>query len=163
MAERAPDRPVAGEAEVERRVAVLHRFRELLAQQRQKFQTYLKILDHERSDIETGDVDKLVAHVELEEQIVSEIYTFQKVIDPIDELYRSAFPVHAGESDVPSLKTALADLKIEVSRRNQENRVLLKRRMEIIRSEIAGFRNPLSSRKSVFAGGEGGSIIDIKG
>ncbi len=64
------------------RVAALRRFRELLVQQRAKFENYLMVLDHERADIESGDVDKLAAHVEIEEAIVSEIFTFQKVIDP---------------------------------------------------------------------------------
>jgi hypothetical protein len=107
-------------------------------------------------------VDRLVAHVELEEQIVSEIYTFQRVIDPLEDLYRAAYPA-AEESDVPTIKSSLAELKDEVAKRNQENRILLKQRMEMLRTEIAGFRNPLAARKSVYASGEGGGLVDIKG
>ena len=59
------------------RVAALRRFRELLVQQRAKFENYLTVLDYERNDIESGDVDRLAAHVEIEEAIVSEIFTFQ--------------------------------------------------------------------------------------
>ena len=120
------------QGELERRKAVLRRFRELLVQQREKFDHYLVVLDHEKTDIETGDIDKLVSHVELEEQIVSEIYTFQKVIDPLEDLYRASYP--AGEasgesSEVPELKDTLVELRDEVLARNAENRVLLKRRM----------------------------------
>jgi len=53
--------------EMGQRVAALRRFRELLVQQRTKFENYLKVLDHERTDIESGDVDRLAAHVEIEE------------------------------------------------------------------------------------------------
>lgn len=146
----------------EQRVAVLRRFRELLAQQRDKFERYLLILDHERSDIESGDVDRLAAHVDLEAQIVSEIFTFQKVIDPLDELYRAAYPLAAVE-DVSGIKSALVGLRTEVSARNAENRRLLKQRMEMLRAEIAGFRNPLSARKSVFASAGDGGLLNIEG
>lgn len=151
--------------EIERRVALLRRFRELLTEQRGKFERYLDVLDRERGDIESGDVDRLVAHVEIEEQIVSEIYTFQKVIDPLDELYRAAFTAVPGErpNDVPALKGSLDELRIEVVRRNKENRVLLSKRLEMLRGEIAGLRNPLASRKSVFASGGQGSLVDISG
>ncbi len=148
--------------DVESRVAVLRRFRELLSEQRRKFERYLLVLDHERSDIESGDVDRLVAHVELEEQIVSEIYTFQKVIDPLEDLYRSAFPL-AQENDVMSISDSLSVLRSEVSRRNAENRGLLQHRMELMRNEIAGFRNPFAGRHSVYAAAGGGSLVDIQG
>lgn len=149
--------------EFERRAAVLRRFRELLLQQRGKFERYLLVLDHEKKDIESGDVDRLVAHVELEEEIVSEIFTFQKVIDPLEDLYRAAYPTDSAPLEVAELRSSLNDLHGEVLKRNEENRALLKRRMETLRVEIAGLRNPLASRKSVYAGEGAGGLLDIKG
>ena len=149
--------------ELGQRVAALRRFRELLVQQRFKFENYLMVLDHERADIESGDVDKLAAHVEIEEAIVSEIYTFQKVIDPLEQIYRAAYPAAGQENDLPELRDTLDELKGEVLRRNAENRALLKRKMEIVRGEIAGFRNPLASRASVYARQGEGALVDIQG
>jgi hypothetical protein len=154
------------DGELEQRVALLRRFRELLVEQRGKFERYLQVLDHERADIESGDVDKLVAHVELEEQVVSEIYTFQKAIDPLEELYRSAFAASADagdRADVPALKGTLDELRKEVVKRNAENRVLLGARMQFLRAEIAGFKNPMAARKSVYAGAGEGGLVDISG
>lgn len=145
------------------RVAALRRFRELLVQQRAKFENYLMVLDHERADIESGDVDKLAAHVEIEEAIVSEIFTFQKVIDPLEQIYRAAYPTAGADPELPELRGTLDDLRTEVLRRNAENRALLKRKMEIVRSEIAGFRNPLASRSSVFARQGEGTLVDLRG
>jgi hypothetical protein len=149
--------------EMGQRVATLRRFRELLVQQRAKFENYLTVLDHERTDIESGDVDKLAAHVELEEAIVSEIFTFQKVIDPMEEIYRAAYPAAGEDLELPALRGTLDELKDEVLRRNAENRALLKRKMEIVRGEIAGFRNPLASRTSVYARQGAGALVDIQG
>jgi len=156
MAERTDD-------EMGQRVAALRRFRELLVQQRAKFENYLKVLDHERADIESGDVDRLAAHVEIEEAIVSEIFTFQKVIDPLEQLYRAAYPAAAQDPELPELRGTLDQLRDEVLRRNAQNRTLLKRKMEMVRAEIAGFRNPLASRASVYARQGEGSLVDIRG
>lgn len=148
--------------ELAQRVGALRRFRELLVQQRVKFESYLKVLDFERADIESGDVDKLSAHVEIEEAIVSEIFTFQKVIDPLERMYKSAYPA-AEAADLPELRSTLEGLKAEVLQRNAENRALLKRKMELVRVELAGFRNPLASRTSVYARQGGGALVDIQG
>jgi hypothetical protein len=156
MAERTDD-------EMGQRVAALRRFRELLVQQRAKFENYLKVLDHERADIESGDVDRLAAHVEIEEAIVSEIFTFQKVIDPLEQIYRAAYPAAAQDPELPELRGTLDQLRDEVLRRNAQNRTLLKRKMEMVRAEIAGFRNPLASRASVYARQGEGSLVDIRG
>lgn len=149
--------------EMGQRVAALRRFRELLVQQRTKFENYLRVLDHERTDIESGDVDRLAAHVELEEAIVSEIFTFQKVIDPLEQIYRAAYPAAGQDPELPALRGTLEELRREVLRRNAENRALLKRKMELVRAEIAGFRNPLASRSSVYARQGEGSLVDIQG
>ena len=149
--------------DIGQRVATLKRFRELLVQQRAKFENYLTVLDHERSDIESGDVDRLAAHVELEEAIVSEIFTFQKVIDPLEQIYRAAYPAAAEDPEVPALRGTLNELKDEVLRRNAENRALLKRKMDVVRAEIAGFRNPAAARSSVYARAGEGALVDIQG
>jgi hypothetical protein len=150
--------------ELAQRTAILRKFRELLLEQREKFQRYLLVLDNEKSDIESGDIDRLMAHVELEEQVVSDIFTFQKVIDPLEDLYRSAYPQGAAEGDeLPELKSSLVELRCEVLKRNEENRILLKQRMETLRTEITGLRIPMGARRSVYASSGGGSVLDIQG
>ena len=79
------------QTELDQRVAVLKRFRELLASQRDKFRSYMDLLDHQKRDIESGDVDALVAHVEAEQGIVAEIFAVQKVIAPLEDLYRAVY------------------------------------------------------------------------
>ena len=106
--------------------------------------------------------------MELEEQVVSEIFTFQKVIDPLESLYHAAYAAssdgHAPEQgELPELKRSLEELRGEVLRRNAENRHLLKKRMEAVRSEIAGLRMPMKARRSVYAETGEAAIIDVQG
>jgi hypothetical protein len=156
------DREELAAGALEERKAILRRFRELLLQQREKFSKYLAVLDHQKIDIEKGDVDALVAHVELEQQIVSEIYTFQKAVDPLEDLYRAAYP-HASDTEIPQIKSTLENMRKEIATRNAENRLLLKQRMEMIRHEIMSVRNPFAKKKSVYADSGEASLIDIKG
>ncbi len=147
--------------EVARRVAVLKRFRELLSQQRDRFREYLTVLDKQKDVIETGSAEDLISHVELEEKIVSDIFSIQKVIDPLEDMYKASFPQR--ESDVPSLKAALEELKTEAVTRSRRNQELLSKRMAELRSEIKLLKgNPYVKRPS-YSGEDSASLIDIKG
>jgi len=148
--------------ELAERVAVLKRFRELLSRQRDKFRNYLELLDRQRTDIETGDVDALVAHVEVEQGIVAEIFAVQKVIDPLEDMYRAAY-AGAEPEGVPELRTTLVELRDEVAARNAENRALLHQRMDMLRHEIMSVNNPYAKRRSVYAGQPEPRSLDITG
>jgi predicted phage gp36 major capsid-like protein len=177
MAAKATAQAEISPEELRQRVAVLKRFRALLTEQRDRFRSYLEVLDKQKDIIETGSADDLLAHVELEEKIVADIFSIQKVVDPLDELYRalvSAGGASPGEGhdtggvrdDVPDLKSALEDLKAEAVVRSNRNRELLSKRMVEIRSEIKTLRNnPYagSARRSAFSEAGTASLIDIKG
>jgi hypothetical protein len=160
--------------ELNQRVAVLKRFKELLKAQRDRFQAYLTALDKQKDVIQSGTTDDLLRHVELEEKIVADIFSIQKVIDPLEEMYQAVTvnkPAkgspkpnvrEAGEEEVISLKEALDGLKIEAVMRSERNRELLAKRMAELRSEINSMkRNSYARRK--FDTSTGPSYIDIKG
>jgi hypothetical protein len=166
-----PDGPAISTEEFNQRVAVLKRFRALLTEQRDRFRSYLEVLDKQQDVIETGSADDLLSHVELEEKIVADIFSIQKVIDPLEEMYRAVVktagaPQEPHGDDVPSLKSALEGLRTEAAARTSRNRELLSRRMVEIRSEIKALRNnpyAASARRSSFSDTETASLIDLKG
>jgi predicted phage gp36 major capsid-like protein len=127
--------------ELDRRVAILRRFRALLAEQRDHFRAYLEELDKQKDVIENGSAEQLLAHVDLEEKIVAEIFAVQKVIDPLDNMYQAAGGPEPGKTDeVRSLKSALEGLKKEAAVRSGRNKELLYRRMADIRVELESLR-----------------------
>ena len=83
---------VLTEEQVAERVSILKRFKKLLDEQRAKFRDYLSVLEKQEKMISSGDVDAIVRHTELEQGIISEIYTIQKVIDPLENMYRATHP-----------------------------------------------------------------------
>ncbi len=128
--------------EVARRVAVLRRFKELLSQQRDRFREYLTVLDKQKDVIEGGSADDLLSHVELEEKIVANIFSIQKVIDPLEAMYKASFP------------------QAVRSKRNQE---LLSKRMAELRTEIKLLKGNPYARRPSYSGENTASLIDIKG
>jgi DNA-binding transcriptional MerR regulator len=152
--------------EVNQRTAVLRRFKELLKAQRDRFQTYLEALDKSREVIEQGTAEDLLRHVELEEKIVADIYSIQKVIDPLEHMYRAARPSvrDPGGDSVSGLKSALEGLKTETALRTERNRALLSKRMTELRNEIKTLRsNPYTRKQPGFSGPGTASRVDIRG
>lgn len=152
-------------AELSQRIAVLKRFKELLKAQRDRFRVYLDSLDRQKDIIQSGTADELISHVELEEKIISDIFSIQKVIDPLEKMYHSVKPeVHGSEgNDVSGLKLALEGLKSEAVIRSERNKELLSKRMTEIRSEIKSLRNNPYTRRRIDTTQTAPSHIDIKG
>ena len=75
------------EEELNERVALLKRFKELLEKQRQKFKDYLNVLEKQQTVIQNQDTEALLVHTEIEQQIVANIQNLQKVIEPIEQMY----------------------------------------------------------------------------
>ena len=152
------------EDELAQRVSILRRFRELLIQQRERFHNYLSALEKQQTVIESGSIEELLAHVELEEQIIADIFSIQKVIDPLEDMYQSVIPLSSGD-DIPTLKVTLENLKSQAAIRSAHNRDLLSSRMTEIRNEIAELRNnPFANKaRSAYQNSVSATLVDIKG
>ncbi len=150
--------------ELDRRSAVLRRLREHFLAQRNRFQDYLSLLDQEKDSIERGDSSLLERQVEMESVIVGEIFAFQKVIDPLEQLYSELVVPSSAvepEEDIPALRESLSKLKDNVMRSNERNQQLLKERMAEIQGSLEQIRIP--SRKVSPYGAVSGapSMIDL--
>jgi hypothetical protein len=135
-------------SEIEERVAILNRLRQLLLQQRQKFQEYLTVLEKQELVIQKEDTEGLLAHTELEQNILTNINTLQKVITPLEVMYKST--AHK-DDEIPLLKADLLQLQQEVLEQNMKNRQILKSHMTNIRTRLAQFKNPYKNSRSVYS------------
>jgi hypothetical protein len=153
-----------GEREVAERVELLTRFRQLLIKQRERFRAYLTTLEDEGDAIRQGDVDRFERHVQLEQSIVRDIISFRRAVEPLEDLYHRATGRNAGdEGDIPELKAHLEHLQTQVLRRNEENRVELRSRLEELRREVARVRNPYKAGGQAVPpeAGAGSRMVDI--
>ena len=139
--------------ELDERVALLRRFRSLLEQQRNKFQEYLTVLEKQNDSITSQNAESLLAHTELEQQVVRIIANLQKVIVPMQKMYKAAVPMaHTDEElSINKIQNELNDLQNKVLKQNQINRDLLRVHIETIRAQIQNFKNPYKNVRSVYA------------
>ena len=139
--------------ELDERVALLRKFRSVLEQQRNKFQEYLNVLEKQQDSITKENPESLIAHTELEQQVVKNIANLQKVIVPMSKMYKASVPMaHTDEdSNIARIQSELNDLQTRVLKQNQINRDLLREHIESIRNQIQNFKNPYKNARSVYA------------
>ena len=155
------------EEELNERVALLKRFKELLEKQRQKFKDYLNVLEKQQTVIQNQDTEALLVHTEIEQQIVANIQNLQKVIEPIEQMYISSSLDSENDNldiEIPTLKTDLAKLQKDVLNQNNKNRELLKTQMAQLRKKIDKKKNPYKYNKSIYSKSDStATIISIEG
>ena len=139
--------------ELDERVALLRKFRSVLEQQRNKFQEYLTVLEKQQDSITKENPESLIAHTELEQQVVKNIANLQKVIVPMQKMYKAAVPMaHTAEDNsITQIQNELNTLQDKVLKQNQINRDLLRNHIETIRNQIQNFKNPYKNVRSVYA------------
>ncbi|MFA6856614.1 MAG: flagellar export chaperone FlgN [Treponema sp.] len=151
--------------EVDERVAILKRFRMLLVQQRDKFREYLTVLEKQQESISSEDAESLLAHTELEQQVIAGITSIQKVIVPMSEMYSNIHkPLPLQENDsIESIQTDLTNLRSQILTQNEKNRELLRIHISQIRSQMQQFTNPYKGTRSVYAQKNAvGKLVEIE-
>lgn len=155
------------QTELSERVSILKRFKQLLEQQREKFQRYLKVLEVQELSIDDEDAEKIVQHAELGQALISEISSIKRVIDPIESMYRSVRTIgmdpksKAIELETTRLKQDLQNLQNNILAQNKINRDKLKGQLSGLRKQIANIKN-ISKQKNIFSSDESASLIDLE-
>ena len=138
--------------ELDERVAILRRFRSLLEEQRGKFREYLTVLEKQQDSITSENPESLLAHTELEQQVVKNIANLQKVIVPMAKMYKAnAGNTAAEEADIAKIQNELSDLQDKVLKQNAINRDLLRVHIDQLKTQINNFKNPYKATRNVYA------------
>ena len=150
--------------ELDERIAILKRFRKLLEQQKNKFQEYLMVLESQEGKITEENADSIMAHTELENQIVKNLASLQKIIVPMQGMYNAIVPgvPVADNAKVEQLQLDLANLQKQVLAQNERNRQLLRANLTELREQIVSIKNPYRARQSVYAEPEAGNLIQVE-
>ena len=151
--------------ELNERVALLRRFRSLLEEQRGKFREYLNVLEKQQDSITAENPETLLAHTELEQQVVKNIANLQKVIVPMAKLYQSknggnTTPAQE-DAEITKIQNELSDLQDKVLKQNAINRDLLRVHIEQLRTQIANFKNPYKNNRSVYANAQPAAVATM--
>ena len=139
--------------ELNERVALLKKFKITLEQQRAKFQEYLTVLEKQQDSISQENPEALLAHTELEQQIVKNLSNLQKVIVPMNKMYKAASMTTSTKDDaeILELQNDLTALQNKVLKQNEINRDLLRVHIGQLKTQINNFKNPYRNLSSVYA------------
>lgn len=139
--------------ELNERIALLRRFRSLLEQQRGKFQEYLNVLEKQQDSITSENPENLLAHTELEQQVVKNLANLQKVIVPMAKMYNAGkhFTATQEDAEISKIQNELSDLQNKVLKQNEINRDLLRVHIDRLKTQIKNFQNPYKNNRSVYA------------
>ena len=138
--------------ELNERIAILRRFRSLLEEQRGKFREYLSVLEKQQDSITSENPENLLAHTELEQQVVKNIANLQKVIVPMAKMYKANSGTPAAEdAEITKIQNELSDLQDKVLKQNAINRDLLRVHIEQLKTQINNFKNPYKATRNVYA------------
>jgi hypothetical protein len=147
------------------RISVLARFRQLLEDQRKKLQDYLYLLEKQEKTILSDNTDAAINYCALEQDILENISTLQRVILPIEGMYREIYGtqmVHKDDFEIPKLQANLEKLRRQVQSQNESNRELLRSRLSQVRSQIDTF-NLFRLSRSIYADDtESASLLEIE-
>lgn len=150
--------------EIDQRIAVLKRFKDLLKEQRKKFNEYLIVLETQEQSIDEENIDAIIHHTELEQSIIGDIFTIQKVIEPIEKMCRFSSP-EKDDEDIAKLKDDLDKLQVRVIDQNKKNRNLLQLRMHDLQEELVSLRTMQAYAPTGFSNSKeetSASIVDIR-
>ncbi|MDR1466228.1 MAG: flagellar biosynthesis protein FlgN [Treponema sp.] len=149
--------------ELKERVAVVKRFRKLLYEQRERFRSYLNVLDKQKTVIEKGNAEDILSHIEIEEKMLSDIFSIQKVLTPLEPLYRTSVNT-VKAPDVVKIQSALENLKIEANLKVKQNRDILETRMKELKEQLEVLQNNPYARRAIrFREGDTASFVDMEG
>ena len=89
----------------------------------------------------------------LEQQIVRNLSSLQKVIVPMKKLYNANSSADAAQEDaeIKKIQDDLSDLQMKVLRQNEINRDLLKIHIDQLKNQMSNFKNPYKNNRSVYA------------
>lgn len=138
---------------MQERIAEIARLKDLLHKQCGHFNAYIDVLNRQRYIIEQKIFEKVCIYTDIEERIVADIFSLQKVIVPLE--------MSEPDKDTVDLKAALNVLCEQSISLLEQNRALLLRCMNEVHSEIQSIqKNPYRFRH--YEDGTSALLLDKK-
>lgn len=130
-----------------------------LLEQKRRLEEYLTLLEREEEDIIKEDADRLIEHINLEKNIIDEITSFRKILEPIEVIYFN--DPYKKDRDIIAIKANVDNMLQRVKSKANENKEKLATVISKIDVEIKNLRKRGLTR-AVYSGNES-QILDLNG
>lgn len=143
----------------EKELEVKEKLKTYLNIQRKNFKKYLDLLEQEKIDIEKREGINLSLHIKADRALLKEIQKLYDVIDSFLDFYISNYPVES-EKEISNWDREVEEFIKKSGDLLDQNRSLLKEKIEQIREDIIGFRK-FRVKSTPFQSSVTPSFIDI--
>lgn len=102
---------------------IAKRIRENLIAQKERLSKYLEVLESEEKEIISKDADKLLCHIEVEKNIIDELNSFKKILEPLEKMYMAS--PYKKDGSVLLLRESINKITNQVNIKSQKNKIQL--------------------------------------
>jgi hypothetical protein len=117
---------------------IAKKIRKTLLTQKDRLAEYLNLLEKEEDDIINKDPDKLIAHIDLEKNILLELSLLKKVINPLETAYFKS--PYKKDNSVFELKDSINKLSNQIEIKSNKNKRTLELALDNVKAELKGIR-----------------------
>ena len=117
---------------------IAKKIRKTLLDQKGRLEDYLYLLEKEEEDIINKDPEKLIAHIDLEKNILNELSLLKKVINPLEFAYFNS--PYKKDISLLGLKNSINKLSDQIKEKSIKNKEELKIALDKVKAELRGIR-----------------------
>lgn len=139
---------------------IAKKIRENLLDQKTKLEKYLSVLDSENNDIKMQDPDRLMSHINIEKDIITELSQLKVILEPLEVMYKSS--PYKKDNSLMGLKSCIDRLTSDVSEKSKLNKDQLDVVLNNLKSNIKVVKSRSGYTNNVYAA-NGAGMMDING
>ncbi len=117
---------------------IAKKIRKTLFEQKAKLEDYINLLEKEETDIINKDPDKLIAHIDLEKNILTDLSMLKKVINPLQIIYFNS--PYKKDNSIIDLKNSIDKLTNQIKVKSNKNKEKLEFSLNQVKTELKGIR-----------------------
>ena len=117
---------------------IAKKIRKTLLDKKERLEDYLHLLEKEEEDIINKDPEKLIAHIDLEKNILIELSLLKKVINPLEIAYYNS--PYKKDNSLLELRNNINRLSDQIKEKSDKNQQVLKTALDKVKAELKGIR-----------------------
>lgn len=117
---------------------IAKKIRKTLLDKKERLEDYLHLLEKEEEDIINKDPEKLIAHIDLEKNILIELSLLKKVINPLEIAYYNS--PYKKDNSLLELRNNINRLSDQIKEKSDKNQQVLKIALDKVKAELKGIR-----------------------
>ena len=123
---------------------IAKKIRKILLSQKLRLEEYLELVKKEDENLLKEDPDKLIAHIDLERQVVDELDSLKKIAKPLEIMYLNSS--NKKNTELVNIKNRIGSLSDKITTKSINNREKLETILVRVKADLKEFSKPKTSK-----------------